>query len=87
MDAYGEPMVNAGGTIPIEESSYILPDRQVFMRNGSPIEQNFDGNVDEQAAAKLTAWVAEIIVRLTAAKTTLMAKPTPQTPNVVVQEV
>jgi len=92
IDAYGEPQVNVGGTIPYIDShsapqTFNLPDQYAYMRSSFPVEQSFDMNADPEAANKLTGWINEIIARLTAAKTALMAHQFPVTPDVSIIEV
>ena len=95
IDAYGEPQVNVGGTIPYTDShaapqTFVLPDKYCYMRSSFPAEQAFDMNADPEAANKLAGWVAEVITRLTAAKTTLMdpaVHPFPVTPDITIVEV
>jgi hypothetical protein len=91
VEAYGEPQINLGGTFTYVKSSvtytFVLVSRLAGMRNGIPFVQAFDGNVNVDAPLMMAAWVAAIITTLTAAKTTLLTNPTPNTPNVVSVEV
>ena len=90
--AYGEPQIDVGGTIPYVDShsapqTFVLPNRLVYIRSSFPVDQSFDMNSDPEAANKLTGWNTEITTRLTTAKTTLMANPTPITPDTTIIEV
>jgi hypothetical protein len=88
MAAYGEPVIDVGGVIEYgTDASISLPSRLVYIRTGFPVEQAFDSNTDPEATAKLSGWISTIVERLTLAKTTLMSKPTPNTPMVIVNEV
>jgi hypothetical protein len=97
VDAYGEPQVDVGGVINLYDpetdelldpaQDITLVSKETYIRSGFPVEQSFDGNTDSLAATKLYSWLREISVRLTTAKTTLMAKPAPNSPDVSVVEV
>lgn len=88
MAAYGEPVIDIGGLIEYgTDASISLPSRLVYIRTGFPVEQSFDSNTDPEASSKLSGWISTLVERLTLAKTTLMAKPAPNTPQVIIHEV
>lgn len=86
VEAYTEPQIQLGGSFSYVKMSvtydFTLPLRLAGMRNGVPFIQPFDANTDPDAALKMAAWAAQIISLLGTAKTTLMALPTPNTPDV-----
>ncbi len=102
IDAYGEPQVDIGGTIPLvdpennnaalldedeQPRTISLTSKQTYIRSGFPVSYSFDGNIDAEASIKLHSWITELTTRLTTAKTTLMAKDFPVTPDITVTEV
>lgn len=102
IDAYGEPQVDVGGVIPLVDpdnnNAAILDDddaprtisltsKETYIRSGFPVHQSFDGNTDEEAAIKLHSWIFAVTTRITTAKTTLMSKPVPVTPDIEVTEI
>lgn len=92
ISAYGEPQIDVGGSIPYTDSeeqsqTLTLPASLKYMRSDFPVDKSFDGNSDVEAAHKLAGWIAAVQTRLTTAKTTLMEKPAPVSPDVTVVEV
>lgn len=86
VQTYGEPQIDLGGTIPFTDhlssgSTFTLPNKLAGIRNGIPYVQQFSSSGDLDAKQKRDGWIAEIITRLTAAKSTLMGLPQPTTPN------
>lgn len=83
-DAYAEPTIDIGGTIPFSPTPFVVPTSTRGIRTGIPMSYQLSADLDPSAQAKVNAWAAEIIVRLTAAKDALMAEDPPNTPNVAV---
>lgn len=90
--AYGDPQVDVGGSIAYTDTAsapqtVVLPSKLIGLRTGFPATQVFDGTTDIEAANKLAGWITVVTARITTAKSTLMAKPTPVTPKVTITEV
>lgn len=85
--AYGEPQVDAGGTITYGEATFTLPTNLRYLRSGFPTSFSVDGNSDEDAKDKVAGWVTTVSTRLTSAKTTLMDRTAPVSPSITVTQV
>jgi len=70
---FGEPEVNFGGTIP-GAIGMTLPDHYRKINSGLPYSFSLDANGDADAKTKMNEWIAEMIVRLSAAAVALRAQ-------------
>lgn len=73
MQKFGEPEVNVGGTIPMGQSNFSLPAKNLRVRSDFPYTARFDGDALEDAAARANAWRTEMESRIQTAITALRA--------------
>ena len=91
MEAYGEPQINIGGSIPYVDGSghaqtVVLPNETVSIRSNSPFVHSFNTRCDANAKYEVIGWVTQVIALITAAKTALITdNPAPNSPDVVTQ--
>ena len=72
--AFGEPLIQVGGTITGPSDTKTLPAAERALPSGFPVLETFDGDDFTDAEGLANAYSTEILARITTAMTTLRAK-------------
>ena len=86
MAAYGEPLVQVGGAITYNNTTFNLKSSMLAMRNQFPTSLELDTLADSVARDKVDAWANTVKANLQTALNALMGRSTPNFPNTTVYQ-